>query len=619
LEDTRHFPGEGLQNSRLNAQHLLERLTAIVDSATDAIISTDTRGIIETWNGAAARIFRYPAEEILDQSIFLIIPPDLHDSERTRFERISRGDRVDPYETTILAKGGDKKDVAASMSPIRDSADQIVGVALVMGDVELRQQQEIDHARLAAIVESSDDAIISKSLNGVITSWNAAAERMFGHTADEIIGRSILTIIPPELQHEEPTILSEIRAGNRVAHFETQRLHKSGKRIDVSLTSSPIRDRGGRIIGASKIVRDISTRRHTDYARLRLAAIVESSDDAIISKNLDSIITSWNAGAERMFGYRPEEIIGQSVMRLMPRDFYREEPEIIRKLRKGERIQHFETKRLRKNGEIFDVSLTVSPVRDDNGHVIGASKIVRDISDRKATQAALMDKEKLAATGRLAASLAHEVNNPLAAITNLAYLIQNHTSLDSDARGYADALLREAQRAADIAHRTLSFYKEATQQSPTDVPEILRQVLDAKQKILLERNIKVVTSFSEMPTLHAYRGELRQVFENLIDNAVDAVGQNGFISVRTRTIGRDQKERLVVAVCDSGSGIAPDIRAKIFDPFVTTKEFKGSGLGLWVSHSVVHKHRGTIRARSSFDQRWKGTTFLVSLPVSPTL
>lgn len=608
-----------MQNSRLNAQHLLERLTAIVDSATDAIISTDTHGIIETWNGAAARIFRYPAEEILDQSIFLIIPPDLHDSERTRFERISRGDRVDPYETTILAKGGDKKDVAASMSPIRDSADQIVGVALVMGDVELRQQQEIDHARLAAIVESSDDAIISKSLNGVITSWNAAAERMFGHTADEIIGRSILTIIPPELQHEEPTILSEIRAGNRVAHFETQRLHKSGKRIDVSLTSSPIRDRGGRIIGASKIVRDIGTRRHADYARLRLAAIVESSDDAIISKNLDSIITSWNAGAERMFGYGPEEIIGQSVMRLMPRDLYREEPEIIRKLRKGERIQHFETKRLRKNGEIFDVSLTVSPVRDDKGHVIGASKIVRDISDRKATQAALMDKEKLAATGRLAASLAHEVNNPLAAITNLAYLIQNHTSLDSDARGYADALLREAQRAADIAHRTLSFYKEATQQSPTDVPEILRQVLDAKQKILLERNIKVVTGFSEMPTLHAYRGELRQVFENLIDNAVDAVGQNGFISVRTRTIGRDQKERLVVAVCDSGSGIAPDIRAKIFDPFVTTKEFKGSGLGLWVSHSVVHKHRGTIRARSSFDQRWKGTTFLVSLPVSPTL
>jgi len=608
-----------LLTHRLNAQHLLERLAAIVDSATDAIISTDTQGVIETWNAAAARMFRYSADEILDQSIFLMIPPDLHAAERKRHERLSRGERVEPYETKILAKGGDKKAVAASMSPIRDSAGEVIGAVLVMRDLALHQQEEIDRARLAAIVESSDDAIISKGLTGVITSWNAAAERMFGYTADEILGRSILTIIPPELQHEEPTILGEIRAGNRVAHFETQRLHKSGQRIEVSLTSSPIRDYEGKVIGASKIVRDISTRRQSDEARLRLAAIVESSDDAIISKNLDSVISSWNAGAERMFGYRPEEIIGQSVMRLMPRELYREEPEIIRKLRNGERIQHFETRRLRKNGEIFDASLTVSPVRDDSGQVIGASKIVRDITARKATEAALMDKEKLAATGRLAASLAHEVNNPLAAITNLAYLIQNHSGLDSEVRGYADALLRETQRAADIAHRTLSFYREAAQQSPTDVPEILRQVLEVKQKTLLERKINVATSFSDVPTLHAYRGELRQVFENLVENAIDAIGQNGFISARTRTIGSGSSEKLVVTICDSGSGIAPDIRVKMFDPFVTTKEFKGSGLGLWVSRSIVHKHRGTIRARSSFDPRWKGTTFLVSLPVSPTV
>ena len=260
--------------------------------------------------------------------------------------------------------------------------------------------------------------------------------------------------------------------------------------MEVSLTSSPIRDHEGKVIGASKIVRDISTRRQADDARLRLAAIVESSDDAIISKNLDSVITSWNVGAERMFGYKPEEIVGQSVMRLMPRELYREEPEIIRKLRNGERIQHFETRRLRKNGEVFDVSLTVSPVRDDSGRVVGASKIVRDISGRKAAEAALIDKEKLAATGRLAASLAHEVNNPLEAITNLAYLIRHHPSLDSEALGYAERLLRESQRAGDIAHRTLSFYKEALHKSSTDVTALLRQVLEVKQKTLLEKKHK---------------------------------------------------------------------------------------------------------------------------------
>ena len=597
----------------------MERFAAIVDSATDTIISTDTHGVIETWNSAASRMLRYSADELIDQSIFLIVPPDLHGDLTKRFERVFKGEAVDPFELTLLAKGGSRVNTCVSLAPVGGSAGKILGAVLIMRDLAILRQDEIDRARLAAIVESSDDAIISKDLNGVITSWNAAAERIFGYTSDEIVGRSILTIIPAELQHEEPTILGEIKTGNRVAHFETERLRKSGKRVEVSLTSSPIRDRDGKVIGASKIVRDISTRRQADDARLRLAAIVESSDDAIISKNLDSIITSWNASAERMFGYKPEEIIGQSVMRLIPRELYWEEPEIIRKLRNGERIHHFETRRLRKNGEVFDVSLTVSPVRDDSGQVIGASKIVRDISDRKATEAALMDKEKLAATGRLAASLAHEVNNPLAAITNLAYLIRNHPGLDNEVRCYADSLLHETQRAADIAHRTLSFYKEAARQSPTDVTEILRQILDVKQKTLLERNINVATIFCDSPTLHAYRGELRQVFENLIENAIDAVGHDGFICARTRTIGKGSAEKLIVTVCDSGSGIAPDIGAKIFEPFVTTKEFKGSGLGLWVSRSIVHKHRGTIRARSSFDPRWKGTTFVVCLPISPIL
>ena len=252
---------------RLNSQHLLERLAAIVDSATDAIISTDMQGVIETWNGAAARMFQYPADEIRDRSIFLVIPPDLHHDQRKRFERIGNGEPVEAHEMQILARGGDKKSVSATMSPIRDSDGQVIGAVLVMRDSEILRQEEIERARLAAIVESSDDAIIAKDLNGVITSWNAAAEKMFGYTTDDIVGRSIMTLIPAELQHEEPTILGQIRAGNRVAHFETQRLHKSGKRIEVSLTSSPIRDHQGRVIGASKIVRDITTtRRQADEA-----------------------------------------------------------------------------------------------------------------------------------------------------------------------------------------------------------------------------------------------------------------------------------------------------------------------------------------------------------------
>ncbi len=441
---------------RLDAQRLVERLSAIVDSATDAILSTDPDGIIETCNGAAARMLRYQPDEIIDQSIYLLIPPGLHHDERERFERIRKAELVEPYQSQFLAKGGDKKSVSVSMSAIRSSAGEAVGVVLVLRDLQLRQQEERDRARLAAIVESSDDAIIAKDLNGVVTSWNTAAERMFGYTDDEIIGRSILTIIPPELQHEEPTILGEIRAGKRVEHLETQRLHKSGKKIEVSLTSSPIRDNQGTIIGASKIVRDITSRRLADDARLRLAAIVESSDDAIISKNLDSVITSWNAGAERMFGYKPEEIVGQSVMRLMPRHLYGEEPGIIRKLRAGERIQHFETKRLRKNGEIFDVSLTVSPVKDDGGRVIGASKIVRDISEQKAAEAALMRQEKLAATTKLLNELAHNINNPLQSLTNLVYLAAE-TQNGTDAKTLATEMSDDLRRLSDLVRKILEL------------------------------------------------------------------------------------------------------------------------------------------------------------------
>ncbi len=175
------------------------------------------------------------------------------------------------------------------------------------------EQTRIDEAawRLAAIVESSDDAIVSKDLNGIVTSWNNAAERIFGWTEEEIVGRSILTIIPPELHGEEPIILAKIAAGERIEHFETVRMHKNGDRLAISLTVSPMRDRSGKIVGGAKIARDITQQKRAEHAALRLAAIVESSDDAIVSKDLNGIVTSWNKAAERIFGWKEEEMVGR--------------------------------------------------------------------------------------------------------------------------------------------------------------------------------------------------------------------------------------------------------------------------------------------------------------------
>ena len=164
-------------------------------------------------------------------------------------------------------------------------------------------------AHLAAIVDSSDDAVISKDLNGIIVSWNNSAARIFGYAANEIVGRSILLLIPPELHYEEDQILGKVRAGERIDHYETIRMRKNGERFQISATISPIKDASGKIVGASKVARDISDRTRNDQSRFQLAAIVDSADDAIVSKDLNGIVRTWNQGAIRMFGYTSEEMV----------------------------------------------------------------------------------------------------------------------------------------------------------------------------------------------------------------------------------------------------------------------------------------------------------------------
>ena len=261
---------------------------------------------------------------------------------------------------------------------------------------------------LARVVESSDDAIISKDLNGTITSWNGSAERMFGYTAAEVIGQSIRLIIPDARQAEEDMILARIRAGEAISHFQTVRQRRNGTLIPISLTVSPIHDDHGRVVGASKIARDVSDRTAAAIASRHLTAVVESSDDAIITKDLNSIITSWNPAAERMFGYTAVEALGRSVRMLIPDELQAEEDVVLAKIRAGEKVDHYETTRQRKDGTRLSISLTVSPIRNDQGEIVGASKIARDITERArlltAAREHATDTEKLAEVGSIVAS-----------------------------------------------------------------------------------------------------------------------------------------------------------------------------------------------------------------------
>lgn len=240
--------------------------------------------------------------------------------------------------------------------------------------------------QLSAIVDSSDDAILVKDLRGVIHSWNRGAERLFGYRAEEVIGKPVTVLIPPDREKEEPYILRLIASGERLDHFRTVRCRKDGKLVDISLSVTPIRDAGGKVIGATKVARDVTeaqrTLRQQDLliqAEQRLAAIVDSSDDAILSGDLDGVIQTWNKGAQRLFGYTAEDMIGRSVMILVPEDRRDEELVVLKRAAAGERIDQYETARRRLDGTKADITLSVSPIRDLSDRVVGISMIGRSI------------------------------------------------------------------------------------------------------------------------------------------------------------------------------------------------------------------------------------------------
>ena len=596
----------------VDSRKLTLRLSAIVDAAPDAVLSTDCDSVVVTWNAAATRLFGYKAGEIIGVSDLLLVPPTDHEEMRKLEQRVLHGETLESVHTQMLLRGGGRLDVAVTMSPIRDASGAILGMIKTARDLRGERQIEDARLRLIAIVDSTSDAIIGQDLNGMVTTWNTAAERIFGYAPEDIVGHSIMTVVPPELQREQLDVIRRIMQGEPVEHFETQRLRRGGEQIEVAITVSPIRSSSGAIIGASQIARDISERRRTEETRMRLAAIVESSDDAIISKDLDGIITSWNSGAKQIFGYEADEIVGHSVMRLIPRELHAEEPMILARLRAGQRVEHYESKRRRKNGELIDVSLTISPIRDSKGKVIGASKIARDITERKRAEVALIEKEKLAATGRMAAAIAHEVNNPLESIMNLSYLLTHDPGLSEKASYYASLLLQEVERASEITRRTLSFYRSPSLPGEVELGPVLETIIRSKQQRVREKGITVETEIEGEGKVWGLGGELGQVISNLLENAIDAVGQNGFIRLRARDLNRSGSIQL--SVCDNGPGIPAEVVERIFEPFFTTKSSRGSGLGLWVTRGIIEKHNGSIRVRTSQAGKHRGTIFTVILP-----
>lgn len=346
-----------------------------------------------------------------------------------------------------------------------------------------------------------------------------------------------------------------------------------------------------------------------DQATGLLAAIVDSSDDAIVSKNLDGIITSWNKSAELLFGYSAAEAIGRHITLIIPPDRRPEEDMIIERIRHGLRVDHFETVRLRKDGSRIELSLTISPVKDAAGRIIGASKVARDITERRQAARTLRENEerlhkteKLAAAGQLAASLAHEINNPLSSITNALYLLKHHSGIDPKAQNLVGIASTELARMSRIVKQSLSYYRSRSLPKDVDIAAAVEESLQVFSGKTDRAGIRVTRKIAQTEPVLGFPDEVRQVIDNLLLNAVEAMPRGGrlAISVHSSQRWRDPSVHGVrLTIADSGSGIPKGILPRIFEPFFTTKPEKGTGLGLWVVYALLARHDGAIRVRSS--------------------
>ena len=476
---------------------------------------------------------------------------------------------------------------------------------------------------LDAIEAAADYAIFCNRLDGQVTSWNDAAAAIFGYTAEEMLGTPATRLLAPDHPNLESTFRLPLLRGERIQGLEVVGLTKAGQRLDLSLTLAPIRDASGRVVGVVNVGRDITAYKAATRARLLLASIIDSSDDAIISKTLDGVVTSWNDAAERIFGYRADEMIGRPITALFPPDRLDEEPQIIDRISHGERVEHFETVRRTKDGRLIDVSLTISPVIDADGVIIGASKIARDISAQKRARDEIQQmNEQLTEADRLRmefiATLSHEFRTPLNSIMGFTSLLLHEMSgpVSEEQKKQLGIVHRAAAHLLGLINDLLDLSRiEAGKMQVLaedfDPALVVDEVVRILQPAISDRGLKLITDLQLPVQMHSDRKKFFQVLLNLANNAVKFTPKG-----EVRIVARCDAEHVAISVEDTGVGIKPEQLAILFQAFGRNenghlRRYEGTGLGLYLCKQLVALLGGEISARSELG---KGACFNVVLP-----
>ena len=495
------------------------------------------------------------------------------------------------------------------------------------------------------LLEALPDAIIAVDRDGTIVQANSQAQELFDYERDELIGQRVEMLVPESYrgdhQQHRQSFTEAPRTRRMGADLELYGRRRNGSEFPVEISLSPISTEGGTFVLSA--IRDISDRKRIDEElrraneelhrrtveqlgeyRSRLASIIDTSEDAIISKDLNGIISSWNKGAERIYGYTQQEAIGKHISMLAPSDRKDEIPEILKKIAQGESVEHYESARVTKDGRQLDVSLSLSPLRDAIGDVIGASVIARDITAQKRAEKQLHQAQKMEAIGRLAGGVAHDFNNILGIINACGEFLRDRIDSTGESFVYVDNIRKATERGRSLTKQLMAFSRSSViQPRILDLNERLREVSKLLRPLLGEDIEILIVSKSPAAVVEADPGQLDQIVVNLAVNARDAMPRGGKFILETTAAKFDGEfaeqhqvmppgRYVVLAVSDTGSGMDEATISRIFEPFFTTKEIgKGTGLGLATVYGIVKQSAGHIMV---YSEPGHGTTFKIYLP-----
>jgi len=597
---------------RRAAEEAQRFLASLVELSDDAIIGTTLDGTIMSWNPAAERLYGFLAKEIIGTPVSALIPPEYWGNLHANLAKIAEGTTISAFEGSGITRAGRRFDISLSLSPVLDKSGRVIGAAAIIRDIAVWKQAQAATAFLASLVQSSEDAILGLMPDGRILSWNKGAEMVFGFTDREAIGRSVSSLVPPERDNEIARILDTLEQGQSLTHFETVGRRKDSRQVDISLSISPIRDPGGRIVALTAIAHDITARKQAERdlrtSEGRYRRLFENNLAGVVRTRLDGRVLDCNPALANMLGYALDNLPNAAEVYYCDNDRAR----IIERLKTEKSVTNEELKFRRKDGSALWVLASLTMTEDETGSVLEGTVI--DITGRKRFEE---DREKAVAAAEAAnrakseflANMSHEIRTPMNGVIGMTEVVLE-TALTSEQREYLSIVKSSADSLLTVINDILDFSKVEARKLELervafDLPALVESAAKSLELAAHDKGLDLHWRIApEVPTsLTGDPNRVRQILVNVMNNAIKFT-EHGSVAVDVfREPDTASSVVLHFTVSDTGIGIPREKQKAIFEAFVqadssATRKFGGTGLGLAISSRLAQMMDGNIWVES---------------------